>query len=341
MRIAVTGSCGMLGAAVVRQAVARDHEIVAIDRAFSARGRKLWGDAPSPHERIADMTDSDALTAAVADADAVIHTASLVDLHLGRPQVLHDTNVTGVENLVAACRHGNVDRLIHMSSAEVITGTTPLRDLSEADASYPARQLTYYGETKRAGEEIALASADATLGTCAFRTYGIFGEGDNNVVRIYRSKLARNTAVMIGDASARTDVVYAGNLAHALVLAAEQLEPGVPWSGTVFHATDHETVNVQRFLAELTEPLGVRVIERVRLPKALAATAAKAGELLYQRTGSERLAYPQLTSHSLRLATEDYSLDSTKLRETLAYDPPFSRQESIRRTQEWLLASGE
>ena len=336
MRIAITGSCGLLGSATVRQATQRGHEVVAIDRDF-ANVDQLWGDAAPVATMVADMADADALGQAVAGAEAVIHTASLVDLHLGRPARLFDTNVTGVENLIAACRASKIGRLVHMSSAEVITGPTPLRNITEADATYPDDQLTYYGETKQAGEELVLAAADATLGTCVFRTYGLFGEGDNNVVPLYRSKLVFNTATFIGDMSARTDVIYAGNLAHALVLAAEQLEPSSPWSGSAFHATDHEPVHIQSFLAELMEPLGVRLIKRFRMPRSLAERAARAGEVLFERTGSERFAYPKLTSHSLRLAVDDYWLDASKLYETLGYRPPFTRAEAMERTRAWLI----
>ena len=252
----------MLGSAVVRQATERGHAVIAVDRQFSDRARSLWGDR-RPAEHTADMTDGRALASALASADSVIHTASLVDLHLGRPAELYDTNVTGVEKLIEACRSTGVARLVHMSSAEAITGTTPLHGVTEADATSPEQQLPYYGETKRAGEELALAAADGDLGTCAFRTYGLFGEGDNNVVPLYRSKLVANTAMVIGDGTARTDVVYAGNLAYALVLAAEQISPDSPWSGTPFHVTDGQPVHIQSFLAELLQPLGIRVVDRV------------------------------------------------------------------------------
>lgn len=338
MKIGVTGGLGLLGSAVVACLTERGHTPVVIDRVVAETPEHAPAAAGVRHIQ-ADVCAPDQLDHAFRGLDAVIHTASLIDLHLGQPSTLFDVNVTGARNVVDACRRAGIPRLVHMSSAEVISGQEPCRGVDEDQAAFPDQQLTYYGETKLAGETAVLEAADDRLGTCAMRGYGLYGVGDNTVVPIFLRTLPGRTVIPIGDLTARTDMVFAPNMAFSLVLAAEQLEPGSSWSGTPFHITDHETVNVQRFLADLVVPLGYRSTNRVRLPKPVAWSIALAYERRYRLTGMERFARPVLTTHKLRLSTVDYWLDSSRARAVLGYEPPFSRADAITRTQEWLLAT--
>lgn len=186
-----------------------------------------------------------------------------------------------------------------------------------------------------------LAAADDTLGTCAMRTFGMYGVGDNTVLPMYLKTLPGRSIIQMGDLAAKSDMIYADNMAHGLTLAVEQLEPASEWSGTAFHMTDHEAVNVQRFLAEMVKPLGYTVVQRARLPRPAANAIARFYESRYRITGFERYARPPLTTHKLRLALDDYWLDSTRVRKVLGYEPPFTRAESIAETQTWLLASAD
>ncbi len=337
MRIAVTGGLGLLGSAVVGRLVDRGHTPVIVDRAVRSSKATSSTSDDEVEQRRADVRDRESLIEALSGADGVIHTASLIDLHLGRPRALHEVNVDGARNVVEACRHNGIPRLVHMSSAEVITGHQPLRGVTESEASYPDPQLTYYGLTKQGGEETVLGAADIDLGTCAMRTYGLFGVGDNTMVPLYLSTLPGKSIVAMGDLSSRSDVVFAPNLAYALVLAVEQLTPDVEWSGSPFHVTDHEPVNIQQFLIEMVAPLGYRVVERVRLPAAAARALAATYEARYKLTGWERFARPPLTRHKLILGLGDYWLDRTRLDEVLDYEPPFTRAEAVEATQEWLV----
>lgn len=337
MQIAVTGGLGLLGSAVVDRLVDRGHTPVVVDRAVDLSKPTLSGSGDQVEQRRADVRDGNALIEALSGADGVIHTASLIDLHLGQPATLHQVNVTGAQNVVEACRHNGIPRLVHMSSAEVITGREPLRGVTEDDASYPDPQLTYYGLTKQGGEEAVLGAADVDLGTCAMRTFGLFGVGDNTVVPMYLSTLVGKSIIALGDLSSRSDMVFAPNLAHALVLAAEQLTPDVDWSGSPFHVTDHDPVNIQQFLIDLVSPLGYRLVDRVRLPEAAARILASAYETRFRLTGWERFARPPLTTHKLILGLGDYWLDRTRVEQVLDYQPPYTRPEAVAATQEWLI----
>ena len=325
----VTGGNGLLGRAVAAGLVGRGHTPVSIDLQTSEVHNNI-------DQRVADVRKPKQLTDAFIDLDAVVHTASLVDLHLGTPTQLREVNVVGAKNTIDACRANGISTLVYMSSAEVISGTEPLRGVTEDDVTYPSPQLTYYGTTKQAAEQLILEAADSSLGTCAMRTYGLFGPGDNTVVPLYLRSTPTKTVMTMSDRQARTDMVYAPNLAHCLILAAEQLTPETDWSGTPFHVTDGESVNVQEFLSVLVEPLRYRLSDQA-IPRSALQGIARFYKLLYDVTKAERFARPPITDHKLRLALDDYSLDSTKASTLLGYEAPVSRPEAIATTQEWIV----
>ena len=119
----------------------------------------------------------------------------------------------------------------------------------------------------------------------------------------------------------------------------EQLRPSSRWAGTPIHITDGEPVNFQRFMADLVQPLGYRVKERIGIPAGLVDAIARGYEFRYRATGADRWARPPVTRHSLRLVTHDYYLDSSKLRTQLGYSPPIDRATAKANTQEWLTAN--
>lgn len=325
--ILVTGANGMLGRAVVRQLRDQGQQI---------RGFDLQTNPDKTVESVVgDIRNRQEIQRACIGVTGVIHTASLVDLHLGEPSRLYDINVRGTENLIAACRANEITRLVYMSSAEVISGATPLRHVTES-VSYPNPHLTYYGVTKESAERRVLNANDAQLATCAFRTYGLFGEGDRNFLGFAIKKARGKQIPIIGDGKALTNVVYAGNIAHALILGLNQLEIGNPISGQVFHITDHAPENVQHFVVSLLTSLGFNQA-KYGLPLRMAKSIARVSEWLYRLTRAERFAHPPLTTHQLLLATQDYYLDDSKARNLLSYTPKFTRQEAVARTQAWLI----
>ena len=190
MRVVVTGGSGLLGASVVRTLLERGHDVVSLDRRPAADN--------GTETKVVDIADLERLTAALSGADAVVHAASLVDLHLGTPKELDLVNVEGTRNVIAACRAAGVGRLCYVSSAEVITGSEPLRGATEADAPYPRPHLTHYGATKELAERMVLSFNGPDLATCATRTYGLYGEGDRTVVPAYLSHLPTRTIRFIG-----------------------------------------------------------------------------------------------------------------------------------------------
>lgn len=135
MKIVVTGGAGFIGSALVRYAVAQNHEILTIDKLTYASCLKSLDEVSSSsmhHFLKADILDSTAVESAFSnfDPDAIIHLAaeSHVDRSIDEPGVFVMTNVNGtVALLEAALRQwSRLDdtrrekfRFVHVSTDEV------------------------------------------------------------------------------------------------------------------------------------------------------------------------------------------------------------------------------
>ena len=97
----------------------------------------------------------------------------------GDPKVYEATNVRGTENVIAACREHDVNRLVFTSSPSVISSPTG-EDHAGVDESlpYPNSYLAHYPRTKAAAERIVLATNGESLRTTALRPHLIIGAGD-------------------------------------------------------------------------------------------------------------------------------------------------------------------
>ena len=99
----------------------------------------------------------------------------------GRRRDFFETNVTGTENVIAACKKHGVRRLVYTSTPSVVHGGG---DLEGADESvpYPKHFEAYYPETKAKAEQAVLAANGPELATVALRPHLIWGPGDPHLI---------------------------------------------------------------------------------------------------------------------------------------------------------------
>src|ERR1700722_12740281 len=110
MKIAVIGGAGRTGRQVVRQALDRGHEVVAVARS----PEKLNVADDRLTVAAADVHDADALARAVVGADAIVTTYGAA---AGRQPT--DVYSAGITNVLAAMDAGGVRRLAGISAAPV------------------------------------------------------------------------------------------------------------------------------------------------------------------------------------------------------------------------------
>ncbi len=134
MRIAVTGGSGGIGRAITDMALAQGHQIVSIDRV----------DPKEPVSGVtyikADAADYDALVAAFAGCDAMIHMAAIPHPMADPNHIVHNNNVIGSYNALRAAVENGIMRICQASSVNAIGqaySRNPRHDYFPIDEQHP------------------------------------------------------------------------------------------------------------------------------------------------------------------------------------------------------------
>jgi dihydroflavonol-4-reductase len=173
MKVLVTGVSGQVGAAVARALVARGDAVRGLVR-DPARAPAL----PGVSLTAGDLSQPEALAAAVKGVEAVVHCAGVVSFAPARADEQRAVNVEGTRALLHAAAAAGCRRFLLTSS---IAAGGPVDGPGEGDEDSPFTlegQGFVYGETKRQAEQLVLQ--DARLEGLAVRPGVILGAGDVN-----------------------------------------------------------------------------------------------------------------------------------------------------------------
>lgn len=151
-KITVTGATGRVGANVVKRLTETGHEVIACMLSGDPQESKL--DGLACRKQHFDILDTDAVAEAIRGADAVVHTAAVMEGMAGKmpPSKFFDINVKGAFNVLEGVRNSGIStRLVCFSSTaayDVITvGREPVKE------DHVRKPLSLYGMNKILIEE--------------------------------------------------------------------------------------------------------------------------------------------------------------------------------------------
>ena len=324
LSVFVTGGTGLIGSHVIRLLVSSGHRVTAMVRDDAAAAvTESWGATAIR----GSVEDRDSWPVA-PEAEAIVHCAALVSQRSswGRFQAV---NVGGTENAArTAARWGA--RLVHISSVAVYGRRlrASLGAMTEQAPWAPIRRTDYYARSKRDAERVLLDVArERSLSWVALRPCVVYGDRDRvflpRVVRV----LQRGIAPLVGHGDNTLTVVYAGNVAEA-VLAALTVDSA---SGP-FNTTNDGAISQRQFFAAIGAALGRRV-RFIRIPKPVATSAALAyhGLQLALRPRS----YPGFAIGAARFLATDNPFSSNRARTLLRWSPSTHPTVAIERSAKW------
>ncbi|XP_075045255.1 short-chain dehydrogenase/reductase family 42E member 1 [Mixophyes fleayi] len=225
-----------------------------------------------------DIRSLSAVEDALINATCVIHTASYG--MSGREQLqtslTEEVNVKGTENVIQACLTNNVQRLVYTSTYNVVFGGQIIENGDESMPYLPLhRHADNYSRTKAIAENMVLkangsklADKSGCLRTCALRSAGIYGPGEQrHLPRIINTVDQGLFKFLYGDPNNLVQFVHVDNLISAHVLAAEGLtaEKKHIAAGQPYFIADGSPIGNFEFFQPFIEGLGYK-FPTVRLP---------------------------------------------------------------------------
>lgn len=170
--IAVTGATGFIGSHVADRALAGGGTVTAVYRRVSRLARLSHHDVGRLHFKHADALDRDALAAAFAGCDSVIHTTYGKE---GDLAAQWEISVAGTAAVLEAAKLAGVRRVIVVSSVAVYD----VGDREQIDEQCPVlpddeSNLTY-GYQKLAAQRLALEAAGSNLEVVCAQPTVVYG----------------------------------------------------------------------------------------------------------------------------------------------------------------------
>jgi nucleoside-diphosphate-sugar epimerase len=332
----VTGGGGFLGRYIVEQLLARGDDVTVF-----ARGAYPELEALGARVVRGDLQDAEAVKRACAGMDVVFHVAARAGMW-GPWDDFYGVNVTGTQNVIAACRANGVPKLVNTSSPSVIFDGTPQEGVDES-YPYPTHYESPYPHTKAIAEQAVTAAhgADAQgvpLLTVSLRPHLIIGPRDNHLLPGLLARAKTGLLPQVGDGTNKVDLTDVEDAARAHLLAAEALTPGSPLDGPPGHGrmyfiSQGEPVNLWAWIRALLRTLDLPE-PRLRLSLEAARAAGAALEKLH--TILHRPGEPRLTRFIASELAQSHYYDISAARRDFGYVPQRNMTEVTARVTAWV-----
>lgn len=280
--ILVTGACGTVGSELIRQLLAQPEygpaEVIGIDNNESQLFflDQQYLEDTRANFFVADIRDRDELTRKMVGIDVVFHCAALKHVILCErsPEQAVQTNIQGVQNVIAAAQASSVGKVIFTSSDKAVNPTNVM------------------GTSKLMGERLMTAANSNKRGNGPVFASTRFGNvlGSNgSVIPIFHNQIAKGGPITLTHRD-MTRFVMSVEESVRLVIDSAMLAKG----GEVF-ITKMPVVRIEDLAKAMVEELAPRY---GYMPQDIQITeiGTKPGEKLY-----EELMSPEETRRALEL----------------------------------------
>ncbi len=322
----VTGGGGFVGKAIVKRLLD-----LGIDTQVVGRHRYPEVEKAGAKCLLGDISDPLTMARATKGVDIVFHIAALAGIW-GPWKDYYRTNVLGTENVIESCQTNGVTMLVYTSTPSVVFNG---KDILGADEhlEYSKKPLCHYATSKILAEKKVLDANSVALKTCALRPHLIWGPGDPHLLPRLLASGKKKQLKIVGNARNLVDITYIDNVAHAHILAADNLGGKGTASGQAYFISQGEPVNLWDWINALFGEMAIDQLHTC-IPRPLAYAVGGISELLYTvcRCKNE----PRMTRFVAEQLAKSHFFSIEKARKDLGYEPLVSIEEGLLKTIQWL-----
>lgn len=324
----VTGATGLLGSHIVEQLRKRGRSVRALVRFGS---NVDWLKAQGVELVEGDLTNRESVERACQGVQCVYHAAARVG-DWGPWKEFVSITIDGTNNLFDAAEKAGVPRFIHVSSISVyghrnepglvIDETEPLGVNVHKWSYYTRAKVTVEEELRRRQQ------AGSKVKYTVIRPSWLYGPRDRATIARLASMIRAGKAKLLGDGSNRLNVVYAGNVAEACILAADN--PSAV--GEAYNCSNDGELTQRQYFDLLADALGAPRVTTTAPFKAaygVAFVLECLGHLFRWKKP------PMITRYAVWLMGRQTYFSAEKARKDLGWQPTVSYEEGVPLTVRW------
>jgi len=323
MKILITGASGFIGGRFAR---------FALEQGFDVRvnGRRAAGVEHLVRRGAefvqGDLIDPELVRELCRDVDAVVHCAGAVGVW-GRKQDFVQGNVQVTENVVEACLKQRVRRLVHLSSPSIYFDGRSHLGIKEEQV--PRRFNNHYAATKYLAEQKVFGAEEFGLEVIALRPRFVTGAGDTSIFPRLLNMQRKNRLSIIGNGLNVVDFTSMQNLNQAML---SSLLAGSSALGKAYNISNGTPVPVWDAVNYVMRRMQLPQVTRYRsYGLAYAAAAINEGACLLWPGRPE----PTLSRVAMQAMSKDFTLDISRARHYLDYQPQVSLWAALDEFCDW------
>jgi GlcNAc-P-P-Und epimerase len=317
-KVLVTGSAGLIGAALVDDLIKQGMVVGGLDR------RPVESATGAAVNYVCDILDGARLAACVGEfaPDAIVHLAARTDVD-EKDLSGYAANVEGVSNLVEAIRATPSVRRCIWTSTQLVcrVGYVP-------DSPTDYQPDTVYGQSKVRTEEIVRASDGAGREWCLVRPTTVWGPGVNPHYQRFLKLVKIGLYFHVDSGPLHKSYGYIGNITHQYVQLLRA--PAEIIQGRTLYLADYRPIDLVNWCNAFQQSFGARAIPV--MPKILVRMFASAGDAL----GHFGIHGIPFNSFRLKNMLTQYQFDMRET-EAICGPLPYTMEEGVRITADWIV----
>lgn len=190
MKVAVTGASGHVGHCLCHQLVEQGFDL----KALIHKNENQLAEMGAGIIR-GNVLDKQSLIQLFTGVDVVFHLAAQISIDNKHTQQVFETNVTGTQNVIEACKTAGVKKLVHFSTIHTIHSYGPEKPMDETNPLIASSNIAY--ETSKAeAEKLVAAAANDGLDAVILHPTAVIGPYDFHpsflgqaLIKIYKNQL--------------------------------------------------------------------------------------------------------------------------------------------------------
>ncbi len=221
MKALVTGANGFTGSHLVRTLERQGNIVVGLVRKSSNLARLSNCNLQLVY---GEITDREALRAAMIGVDTVFHTAAYVELGLVNDAEMERVNESGTQAVLEVAQAAGVSKVVYCSTVGVF-GNTGGKVVNETFKRTQTDFSSAYDRTKYQAQQLVDRFATSGLPVVSVLPSGILGPDDPHFRPVLQQFLKGRLKLWAGG-DRITGIVHVDDLVAAMILAAEKGKPG-------------------------------------------------------------------------------------------------------------------